>query len=138
MTLDPDVIRTRCQEVEQALERLTRIRDDGREHFLQDSDAKDIACYRLLLAIEAALALCYHVSARRLKSVPEDYASCFAGLGQAGLIPAELSDRLQKMARFRNLLVHAYWHVDYNRVFDILEKDMDDLRAFCRSMAALL
>ncbi len=138
MTLDLDVIRTRCREIEEALERLERIRAAGRQPFLQDADAKDIACYRLLLAIEAALALCYHVSARRLKSVPDDYAGCFAGLAKGGLIPAELSDRLQKMARFRNLLVHVYWHVDYDRVFDILESDLEDLRAFSRSIAALL
>lgn len=138
MTVDPDIIRTRCREIEEALERLERIRVAGRQPFLQDQDAKDIACYRLLLAIEAALVLCYHVSARRLKSVPEDYAGCFAGLAKAGLISAELSDRLQQMARFRNLLVHVYWQVDYERVFDILENDLEDLRVFSRSMAALL
>lgn len=33
-----------------------------REAFFADQDALDVACYRLLVAIEAALALCYHVS----------------------------------------------------------------------------
>lgn len=118
--------------------RLARIRATGRAAFLADPDAKDIACYRLLLAIEAALALCYHVSARRLKRVPDDYAGCFAGLSQAGVIPTDLSSRLQRMARFRNLLVHVYWEVDYNRVFDVLETDVEDLRAFTGAVAALL
>jgi hypothetical protein len=40
----------------------------GRENFLVDADTKDIACYRLLIAIAAALALCYHVSARQLRA----------------------------------------------------------------------
>ena len=138
MTLDADVVRGRCGEIEQALDRLTRIRAAGREVFLSDADAKDIACYRLLLAIEAALALCYHVSARQLKCVPDDYAGCFAGLSRAGIISADLSSRLQQMARFRNLLVHVYWEVDYGRVFDVLETDLDDLRAFSRIIAGLL
>jgi uncharacterized protein YutE (UPF0331/DUF86 family) len=138
MTIDADVVRGRCGEIEQALERLTRIRAAGREAFLSDADAKDIACYRLLLAIEAALALCYHVSARRLKRVPEDYAGCFASLSQAGIISTDLSTRLQRMARFRNLLVHVYWEVDFGRVFDVLESDLDDLRAFSRAVATLL
>jgi uncharacterized protein YutE (UPF0331/DUF86 family) len=138
MTIDADVVRRRCGEIEQALDRLTRIRASGRDAFLADADAKDIACYRLLLAIEAALALCYHVSARRLKRVPEDYAGCFAGLSQAGIIAGDLSTRLQQMARFRNLLVHVYWDVDYGRVFDVLESDLDDLRAFSRAVASLL
>ncbi len=138
MTLDADVVRGRCGEIEQAIDRLSRIRAAGRDAFLADADARDIACYRLLLAIEAALALCYHVSARRLKSVPDDYAGCFAGLSRGGIIATDLSDRLQQMARFRNLLVHVYWEVDYSRVFDVVEADLEDLRLFSRAMAALV
>lgn len=138
MTLDADVVRGRCGEIEQALDRLIRIRAAGRDAFLADADAKDIACYRLLLAIEAALALCYHVSARQLKYVPDDYAGCFAGLSRAGVISMDLSSRLQQMARFRNLLVHVYWEIDYGRVFDVLETDLEDLRAFSRTIAGLL
>lgn len=138
MTLDADVVRGRCGEIEEALARLTRIRGAGRDAFMADADAKDIACYRLLLAIEAALALCFHISARRLKQVPEDYAGCFAGLSHAGIIGPDLSSRLQQMARFRNLLVHVYWEVNYGRVFDVLECDLEDLRAFSRAVAALL
>ncbi len=138
MTLDADVLRGRSTEIEQALDRLMRIRDGGRSAFLADADAQDIASYRLLVAIEAALALCYHVLARRLTRVPEDYAGCFSGLADAGLIAPGLSVRLQQKARFRNLLVHVYWHVDYNRVFDVLENDLEDLRMFSRAIAALV
>ncbi|HXW05951.1 MAG TPA: HepT-like ribonuclease domain-containing protein [Vicinamibacterales bacterium] len=70
MTLDADVVRARCQEIEQSLARLERIRRAGRDAFLADTDTQDIGCYRLLVAIEAALALCYHVSARHLRIVP--------------------------------------------------------------------
>ena len=138
MTLDADIVRGRCSEIAQSVERLIRIRAMGREDFLADPDAKDIACYRLLIAIEAALALCYHVSARQLRAVPEDYAGCFEALEQARLIPQPLSTRLQQMARFRNLLVHVYWTLDYSRVFDMLESDLDDLLEFSRTIAALV
>jgi uncharacterized protein YutE (UPF0331/DUF86 family) len=138
MTLDADVVRSRCSEIERALNRLDLIRRGGRLAFLADDDAKDIACYRLLIAIEAALALCYHVSARTLREVPEDYAGCFASLERGNLIDADLSARLQQMARFRNLLVHVYWTVNHERVFDILEGHLGDLRAFSRVMAGLL
>lgn len=138
MTLDSDVVRGRCQEIEQSLTRLQAISAAGREAFLADADTRDIGCYRLLIAIEAALALCYHVSARRLRTVPDDYAGCFQNLETGGLIPATLSTRLQQMARFRNLLVHVYWQIDYDRVFDAIEHDLDDLRRFSQTVAAQL
>jgi uncharacterized protein YutE (UPF0331/DUF86 family) len=137
VSLNPDLVRTRCGDIEQAVQRLEAIRATSRDAFLANPDAQDIAIRRLLLAIEASLHLCYHVSARRLRRVPDDFSGCFAGLADAALIDAELAGRLQAMARFRNLIVHMYWRVDYGRVFDILTDGLTDLRAFAAAVARL-
>jgi uncharacterized protein YutE (UPF0331/DUF86 family) len=138
MTLNADLVRQRCQEIAESIARLERFGQLTKENFLADPDAKDIACYRLLLAIEAALALCYHWSARQLGKTPEDYAACFGALGEADLIPHPLAERLQRMARFRNLLVHMYWKIDYEKVYGILQNDLDDLRAFATVVTAVI
>lgn len=138
MSLNADLIRARCAEIEESLGRLERFGGMSREALLADQDALDVVCYRLLVAIEAALALCYHVAAKRLKKMPEDYAGCFGLLAEAQLIPPDLATRLQAMARFRNLLVHMYWKVDYGQVLEVLARDLGDLRAFAGAMARLL
>lgn len=138
MHLNEELVRTRCQEIEESLQRLDRIVVTPKEDFLRDQDLKDIACYRLLVAIEAALGLCYHVSAKRLKKVPEGYAECFAILADAEIISADLSERLQKMARFRNLLIHMYWKVDYDTLYEIIQNHLNDLRQFSKTIVALL
>lgn len=138
MTLNPDLIRARCAEIEASLVRLEQLRPLPRDRFLSDQDVLDIACYRLLVAIEAALALCFHISAKRLHQVPDEYAGCFATLQQAGLLSSELTLHLQQMARFRNLLVHVYWKIDYGQVYDVIQTRLDDLRAFRAAMIALL
>ncbi len=138
MKLNPDLVRTRCAEIEESIARLERFRRQPREQFLGNQDSLDISCYRLLVAIEAALALCYHVSARACRKVPEEYAECFAILHQAGILPSDLAERLRRMAQFRNLLVHMYWKVDYGRVCEILEDSLDDLRAFAGIIAGLI
>jgi hypothetical protein len=56
---------------------------------------------------------------------------------QGALIPADLSDRLQQTARFRNLLVHIYWKIDYGQVYEILQRNPGDLRQFASIVAAL-
>ena len=138
MTLNTDLIRTRCNEIEESVSRLERLQALSRDAFLADQDTLDLACYRLLVAIEAALALCYHVSAKRLHRVPEEYAQCFANLRDAGIIPADLTERLQQMARCRNLLVHMYWRIDYVQVYDILHRNLQDLRTFAAAIALLV
>ncbi|HLE55934.1 MAG TPA: DUF86 domain-containing protein [Rhodothermia bacterium] len=138
MSLDASVVRARCGEIEESVTRLERLATIPREEFLANRDTLDIACYRLLVAIEAALALCYHVSSHQLRKAPEDYASCFVVLQQAGLISADVSERLQRMARFRNLLVHIYWKLDYGLVYDAIQRDLGDLRSFSGIIAALV
>ena len=138
MSLNPDLIRARCAEIDTSLSRLEEIGCLSRETFLSNQGTRDVACYRLLIAIEAALALCFHVSAKRLHQVPEEYAGCFTALEQAELIPADLSSRLQQMARFRNLLVHVYWKIDYGQVYEVITTRLEDLRTFRPAMAGLI
>ena len=110
----------------------------SRDAFLANEDAQDIARSRLLTAIEAALNICFHLSAKKLALVPEGYAECFLTLGKAGLIEPSLAKRLGTMAGFRNRLVHVYWDVDYGQVYDIIVHDLEDLEIFCREVAELL
>lgn len=138
MTLNSELIQARFQDIQQSLERLEQIQQLSRAQFLADQDTLDIACYRLLVAIEAAVQICFHVSAQRLQRVPETYAECFLLLGQAGIVSEDLSQALQRMARFRNMLVHVYWQVDYKLVYDVLHEHLDDLQAFVRAIGALL
>ncbi len=84
--------------------------------------------------MEAALNICYHACARRLRAVPEDYAQCFVLLAEARLLPSDLAERLSSMARFRNRLVHLYGDVDYG----FLPGGLSDLEAFARHTALWL
>ena len=138
MRLNHDRIRDKLQDINRSVERLKRFQRSGRDHFLADEDSQDIARSRLLSGIEAALNICFHVSAKKLRIVPEDYGDCFANLGQAKLIDPSLAERLADMARFRNRLVHLYWDIDYNNVYDIIEHHLTDLEDFSSQIADLL
>ena len=138
MSLNQELIKNRCQEIEESLNRLEKIKAQLKEDFLKDQDMQDIACYRLLVAIEAALGLCYHVAAKELKKVPEEYAECFTILTNAGIIPTGLSKSLQRMARFRNPLVHMYWKIDYAALYEMIRHNLKDLRQFSEAVVALL
>lgn len=138
MKLNADLIRQRCLDIADSLQRLEAIRGETKENFLNNRDLQDIACYRFLVAIESALNLCYHVSAKSLQKIPEEYAECFAILAEAGIIDAHLCQNLQKMARFRNLLVHMYWKIDYEAIYHIMKNNLGDLRSFAGIVAGLL
>jgi len=136
--LNHDRIRSKLDDISRSLARLRQLRSSGRGAFLANEDSQDIARSRLLTAIEAALNICYHIAAKKLHRIPEEYAQCFLVLAEAGLISSELAQNLGKMARFRNRLVHLYWDIDYGQVYDILAEDLDDLEAFMTEVTLLL
>ena len=138
MELNKELIQKRFEDIRESLARLERIRALSKEEILGDRDLQDLVSYRLLVAIEAAIHICFHICAQRLHRVPESYADCFRILTEAEIISPELSQNLQKMVRFRNMLIHMYWAVDYETVYEVLQTRLADLRLFMKAIGELL
>jgi uncharacterized protein YutE (UPF0331/DUF86 family) len=139
MRLNIEKIYAKFRDIMESIGRLRALRDISLNDFMEDRDKRDIASFRLIVATEAAIDMCLHVAARMLKQVPEEYAGCFSLLSDHGIIDKDLSIRLGKMARFRNLLVHQYWEIDYSRMYEIIcGVDLEDFEEFVRQIEKLI
>ena len=105
-----------------ALARLDRLRSDVRERRFVE--------HTLQLAIQAALDVASHVVSDERLGEPETNRALFALLESAGWIDASLSAALQRMAGFRNVLVHGYADVDLGVVEDAVRHGLADLERF--------
>ena len=86
MDLNLEKMYAKFRDIEESVARLKQFRKIPVEDFLADRDSQDIASFRLIVATEAAIDTCLHLSARMLKMVPEEYAACFHLLAEHGLI----------------------------------------------------
>ena len=125
-----DRIRHLIGEINNALRKLEPYQKNTEKQFLESSEKRDSAKYNLIVAIEGAIDICNHIVARSKGRAPQDFADCFLILRELDLISSDIMERLQRMARFRNLLVHLYWKVDDRKVFQILKKDIQDISAY--------
>ncbi|MDR4516969.1 MAG: DUF86 domain-containing protein [Nitrosomonas sp.] len=66
----------------------------------------------------------------RVLSIPTSSAESFELLARSNTISHQLAQRLKQMVGFRNLAVHEYQEIDFNRVVEIIEHDLNDLVAF--------
>lgn len=121
-----------------SVHKLRQLARSSREEFLQDFRNTESAKYLLVKATEAALDICNHLISRVGGRAPQDYADCFTVLGELHVIPPDLTRRLKRMARFRNLIVHLYWQVDDVRVYEILQNDLGDLDEYQTQIAKYL
>lgn len=55
-------------------------------------------------------------------------------LGEAEVVPKEHVSVFQKMARFRNFLIHGYDGVDDAVTFGVYAKNLDDFRLFIEAI----
>ncbi len=53
-------------------------------------------------------------------------------------MPWEVAREMADMAKFRNLLVHVYWAIDHERLYDALPVRLTALESFARHVARWL
>ena len=130
MSINQERLYTKLSDISSSVSRLKKLGQLSKEEFLSDEDSQDIARSRLITAVEAALNICFHVTAKAFNQVPNDYSECFYLLGKHEIISSDLAQRLSKMARFRNRIVHLYWEIDYDQIYEFLQHNLDDLEQY--------
>jgi len=92
--------------------------------FEELSSAERYAVRYLLVSLaEALTALAIHVARRALKRAPETPIHALTILRDAGLLTTDECGELVKLVRLRNLLVHRYWVVDDERIYNSIKRD---------------
>ncbi len=95
-----------------------------------DWKAQRIVERTLQIMIELCIDISGHlVSDRRLR-IPVSYADTFRVLVEGGILDDDLGKIMEKMAKFRNVVVHHYDRVDSAIVITILRKHLDDFIQF--------
>ncbi len=102
----------------------------SKEVYRRSRDIQAIVERRLQTATESCINVGNHLIARLGLRPPADYADVFRVMGEGELLPSELIDQMTDMARFRNLLVHVYWAIDHEKVYDSLRDRLATLEAF--------
>ncbi len=70
--------------------------------------------------------------------VLESYADMMRILYENDTINAPLENVMNKMAKFRNFIVHHYDNVDHTIVISILHKNLDDFERFKTAIVSYL
>jgi uncharacterized protein YutE (UPF0331/DUF86 family) len=92
----------------------------------------------MLVSIQAAIDIATYLIAEEGLGKPVMYKETFEILGQAGLIPYELAEKLSGLAGLSDVLIHICWQLDLDQVHDVLQNDLDTLKSFLQEVKRLL
>jgi len=135
---DADRVTRLSSEIYKALDDLVEISGIPKDDFLQKRHIIAGAKYYFIVAIEASIDLSNHLISQNNFPIPESYADSFRILKDEGVLSPELTLKLMDMARFRNRLVHIYWDVDDEMIYEILNQDINDIRTFLKAYLEFL
>ncbi len=136
--LNEEFVKERAKEIREAVEKVRSYASLSDAEFFSDERNLYTVMYLLLRAIEATASICSHILARIAHRAPASYSECFETLRDLNLVDESLAERLIRMVRFRNLLVHQYWKVDPVRVLGFARENLGDFEAFLESLSTLL
>lgn len=94
----------------------------------------------IVLNLSRAVQLCVDIAAHSLTSssqpVPNTMSETFQRLAEQHLISPYLADRLKKSVGFRNLAVHNYHDLNWDIVFAVASKHLEDFKEFAKNISA--
>ena len=136
--MDRDLIQRRLADLQRNLKTLQQWKSVPYETWVASTERIWAAERGLQTSIQIVLDVGNHLLAQLGENNVEDYAGVIVGLGTAGILPVDFSERIKPMAGFRNLLVHEYAELDLREVHRILRDQLTDFETFGRYVEAYL
>ena len=132
--VDKEKIAKYIQELEIYLEQIKELQELNKEDFLNDWRNYDLVDRKLHLILETYLSIGEMIiSEFRLKK-PDTYSDIPKILSENKIVSKDACDKLADLAKFRNVLVHEYLHLDHERIYEHLHEDPSIIEGFLKSI----
>jgi uncharacterized protein YutE (UPF0331/DUF86 family) len=138
MEIDKEKIKQRFSEINESLKEIQRLVSvDDKEFWLKKENIAAVKYY-LLQAIESVGSVCVHIAAKKFNKGISVFGECFEVLFKEGFMQEDLSEKLRKMAKFRNKLIHRYWEIEDEKILEYSRKDLGDFNEFIKAVDKIL
>lgn len=136
--VDKILILRKLADIEEYLSQIREYSDISVTEYSGNWKIQRIAERTLQIMVETCLDISSHIIADKCYRVADSYADMFRVLQENGIIDEALFVSLEKMARFRNYVVHHYDKIDPSIVISILNKNLGDFQKFEEAVIAFI
>lgn len=102
--------------------------------YRQDWKTQRIVERTLQMLIELCIDIANHMISDNEMRVPTSYADTFKVLSENRVVSRNLSSSMEKMTKFRNLIVHQYEKIDPAIMVSILKKNLKDFEKYKKAV----
>ncbi|QOC22407.1 DUF86 domain-containing protein [Wenzhouxiangella sp. AB-CW3] len=128
------VIHEKLESLRRCLGRIRQRRPETVQALKEDVDVQDILSVNLTRAVQLCVDIASHLLVTTDEAPPETMGQSFDRLANAGVISRPVADRMKAAVGFRNIAIHSYQEIDWEIVFAIVTRHLDDFEDFARAV----
>ena len=136
--VDKTLILRKLAELEEYLEQIKEYKDITIEQYSKDWKTQRVVERTIQMMIEVCVDIAEHIISDRGYRIPTSYADTFRVLSEKDILTKELFNTMEKIAKFRNIVVHNYDRIVAEIVVDILRKNLNDFLSYRDAIINLL
>jgi uncharacterized protein YutE (UPF0331/DUF86 family) len=124
--VDEALILRKLSELDEYCRQIKEFEDITVNQYSGDWKIQRIIERTLLMMIETCVDIAGHIIADKGFRIPKSYADTFKIFSEEKILDSKLSAALERMAKFRNVVVHHYDNVDAEIVVGIMKNNLTD------------
>ena len=128
--VDRAIVLRKISELEEYQRQIREFSEITHQDYKADWKTQRIVERTLQMMIETCVDIANHIVSDRGMRSPTSYADIFKVLAENKIIESELFVVMEKMTKFRNIIVHQYEEIDAEIVVLILKKHLGDFEKF--------
>ena len=136
--VDKPLILRKLAELDQYIRQVKEYARISVEEYQSSWKTQRIIERTLQMMIETCVDVAGHIISDKAFRTPVSYSDTFKVLHENGVLHMSLFAKMEKMAKFRNVVVHHYDTIDGEIVVGILKRDLKDFSGFQAAVVALL
>ena len=136
--VDKHLILRKFATLEEYLSQMNEYANISLKDYADDWKIQRIVERTLQMMIETCLDISSHIISDEKLRVPETYADMFRILVQNSILEEPHLEAFEKMAKFRNIVVHDYEKINPEIVVAILRNNLQDFKEFQASIIMYL
>lgn len=132
---DEELVLRKLAVLEEHLDRASRRRPSSLDALKGDDLVQDALAMCVLVAIQEAIDIAFHIVADEGWGLPSSNAEAFERLAQNSVIDTDLATQMASATGLRNRIAHGYASVDVERLWHELPTGLASLEQFAQKVA---
>lgn len=136
--VDRIIVERILADIRSGVQDLHNANDINWDVYQSDKRARRFVERTLHILMEACIDIAQHIISDEKFREPISYRDTFTVLMENGILQPDELDKFEKMAAFRNLIVHYYEKMDDEVVYGIFKHNIDDFDLFVKRVVEYL